>query len=165
VYYLYNIVKKINTILIEKLCVYLSLFLLALITIVVILQVFFRFVIQLPLSWSDELSRYLLIYLACFSSVIAFKKGNHICLDFFSGIYKKYPFLNKIFQITLSVAIVFFSVVMIKSGIVLCKMMAYQYSPSLKISMQYPYFSWIICSALIIFNFVEVILKTLFKFE
>ena len=42
-------------------------------TITVIIQVFFRFVIQSPLRWTEELARYLMIWLVLMASAIAMR--------------------------------------------------------------------------------------------
>ena len=48
-------------------------------TITVIIQVFFRFVIQSPLRWTEELARYLMIWLVLMASAIAMRNCSDIC--------------------------------------------------------------------------------------
>ena len=47
-------------------------------TITVIIQVFFRFVIQSPLRWTEELARYLMIWLVLMASAIAMRNRSHL---------------------------------------------------------------------------------------
>ena len=50
-------------------------------TITVIIQVFFRFVIQSPLRWTEELARYLMIWLVLMASAIAVRKRSPLQVD------------------------------------------------------------------------------------
>ena len=50
-------------------------------TITVIIQVFFRFVIQSPLRWTEELARYLMIWLVLMASAIAMGKRSRLQVD------------------------------------------------------------------------------------
>lgn len=44
-------------------------------------QVFFRYVLEAPLSWSEELSRYLFVWVAFLGSFIAARRGQHIGVE------------------------------------------------------------------------------------
>jgi TRAP-type C4-dicarboxylate transport system permease small subunit len=57
-------------------CCFLSLF-----SVVLILQVFMRFVLRDPLSWPEEFSRYLLIWTAFIGSSLAVKEARFINID------------------------------------------------------------------------------------
>ena len=45
-------------------------------------QVVFRYVLRTSLSWSEELARFLLMWLAALSAAYAFKTGSHFALRF-----------------------------------------------------------------------------------
>ena len=45
-------------------------------------QVLFRYVFQLSLAWSEELARYLFLWLAFLASAYAFKTRSHFALRF-----------------------------------------------------------------------------------
>jgi len=47
-------------------------------TVIILMQVFFRFVVYVPFPWSEEAARFLMIWMAMFGSVIAFRRGRHI---------------------------------------------------------------------------------------
>ena len=49
-------------------------------TFVVLLGVFFRYVLQLPLSWTEELSRYMMIWAASLAVSIGIKEKGHVGL-------------------------------------------------------------------------------------
>ena len=50
----------------------------ALMSIVIFLQVFFRFVVYVPFPWSEEFARYMMVWMAMLGSVIALRWGRHI---------------------------------------------------------------------------------------
>lgn len=52
-----------------------------LISALVVLQVFARYVLAAPPSWTGELTQYVFIWLAWFSSAIVFRHGQHITID------------------------------------------------------------------------------------
>ncbi len=65
-------------------------FLVAVITVVVAAGVFWRYVLNDSLSWTEEVARYLLIWLAAVGSIVAMRRRRHVAIDIipdmFSGI-------------------------------------------------------------------------------
>jgi TRAP-type C4-dicarboxylate transport system permease small subunit len=51
-------------------------------TFTILIQIFFRFVIYRPVPWSEELARYLMVWMGMLGSVIALRKGRHIGVTF-----------------------------------------------------------------------------------
>lgn len=49
----------------------------------IMLQVIFRYVIHKPLIWTEELSRYMLIWLVFSGAILLAKDGEHVRVDFF----------------------------------------------------------------------------------
>jgi len=47
------------------------------------LQVFFRYILNTPLSWSEELSRIMLVWLVFWGSAIATRRKKHLSISFF----------------------------------------------------------------------------------
>lgn len=47
-------------------------------TIIILIQIFFRFVIYRPVPWSEEAARYLMIWMGMLGSVVALNRGRHI---------------------------------------------------------------------------------------
>jgi len=52
-------------------------------------QVFFRFVLQSPLAWTDETARYAFIWMVFLGSAVAVKKKTHIRVDLLEMLIKK----------------------------------------------------------------------------
>ena len=51
--------------------------------VVVFLQVIFRYVLNLPLFWTEELARYCLVWASLLGSAVAVKRGQHIAVTIF----------------------------------------------------------------------------------
>lgn len=56
------------------------------------MQVFFRFVLQAPLAWTDETARYAFIWMVFVGSAVAVKKRTHIRVDLLEIIVKNDSF-------------------------------------------------------------------------
>jgi len=70
---------------IEKVEMFLSKAFLSVMILVVALQVFFRYVINKPLTWPEELSSFLLIWLTFLVADILLKRKGHVQVDFFTN--------------------------------------------------------------------------------
>lgn len=53
--------------------------------VVMVLQIFFRKVLNNSLSWSDEVGGYLLVWIAFFGAVTALYEGRHLNIDYFTS--------------------------------------------------------------------------------
>jgi TRAP-type C4-dicarboxylate transport system permease small subunit len=56
--------------------------LMAVLVIVVVASVFFRYVLLAPLPWSEEVGRYLMIWVGFLAASIAIQQGMHVGIDF-----------------------------------------------------------------------------------
>ncbi len=52
-------------------------------TVLVLVTVFFRYVFGIGIGWSDELARYVNVWMALFGASVAFKYGEHVGIEFF----------------------------------------------------------------------------------
>lgn len=59
-------------------------FLLIIMTLAVFAQVIFRFVLEQPLAWSEELSRYLMIWITFLGASLAIEKKAHPMIEIFA---------------------------------------------------------------------------------
>jgi len=100
-------------------------------------QVIFRIVLKHPLSWTEELSRYLFIWLSFIGGALAVLEGSHFNMDFLSIFItgKNKEYINLLVNICLAV----FSVVLVVYGWKLVFMVWSQKSPALRIPMSIPY--------------------------
>ena len=119
-------------------------------TVTVFSQVIARYVFQAPLSWSEELARFLLMWLSMLSAAYAFKTKSHFALTF---VVQKLPeSAQRIMTFCVhSVVIVFFAVLLYFSIIYVHGVDGHT-APALQISMQIPYASIVVGCALILWE-------------
>ncbi|QIA63220.1 TRAP transporter small permease subunit [Vibrio astriarenae] len=113
----------------------------AIITLVVTVtwQVFSRYVLNDPSSFTDELARYTMIWFGLFGASYLFGKNGHLAITLFVGSikqkYRKYCHL-----VIHMVSFSFIYLAMIKGGTQLIGRTMLQSSPALQIPMAYVYF-------------------------
>jgi len=123
----------------NKISVILVVFFTLAMTIIVLVQVYFRFILNNALSWPEEISRYLMIWMTFLGSGIACKSGEHIGVSFIRNkIQKKYQFF---IQFIINCCILLFLAFCIWKGILLFKFTFDQVSPAARIRMSWPYAS------------------------
>ncbi len=132
-----NIIKFKN--LLDKLILSFCSGALLLLVISVTWQVFSRYVLNDPSSFTDELARYLMIWFGLLGASYLFGKNGHLAITLFiNAINKKYQKLSYILIHFTSLS--FICLAMIKGGIHLMGRTTMQYSPALQIPMSYVYF-------------------------
>ena len=151
--------KKIKTYLdrvIEKLLI--TIF--GLMVINVIWQVITRYFSENPSSFTDELSRYLMIWLGILGAAYVTGKNEHVSIDFF---LKKISVQNrKILTLFTTLSIICFAIIALVIGggrLVYITLILQQYSPSLKIPLALVYSILPISGILIIFYKITEIPK------
>ena len=98
-----------------------SSFCLATLVVVLTLQVFYRYVLQIGLSWSEEVSRFLFIWFVYVSASYAVQMGTHIRVRFFVGLLPgRLARAVKIFSDLLWIA---FNLAVVVSGVLLVRSM------------------------------------------
>ncbi len=103
----------------------------------VLWQVFTRFILADPSSWTEELAIFLLIWVALLGAAVALNRGAHLGIDYFVGkLDKKTKIYVEIFVFFCIACFSFF--VMILGGIDLVRTLV-QTSPALGIRMGYVY--------------------------
>ena len=109
------------------------------IVLVTFAQVLFRYIFHLSLAWSEELARYLFLWLASLAAAYAFKTKSHFALRFLVDRF------GKRLQILTGTLVVFiisgFLVIFIWKAAEYTVGMANQVSPSIQMSMAVPYSS------------------------
>jgi len=55
----------------------------ALLFVAVMMQIIWRYILEIPLPWSDEAARYLLVWVSLLAVALAFRDDSHIRLDYF----------------------------------------------------------------------------------
>ncbi|MDZ7761469.1 MAG: TRAP transporter small permease [Desulfovermiculus sp.] len=112
----------------------------ALMSLIIFLQVFFRFVIYVPFPWSEECARYMMVWMAMLGSVVALRWGRHIGVRI---LVEKIPgqgydrFVVPLVQLCM----IAFLVILAKQGLNLTIFNVHQRSPAMEIPMLIPYLS------------------------
>lgn len=130
-----ELIKKI----IKNLEGYLCVAMLLVMSVVVFIQVIFRFVLKASLPWSEELSRYLLVWVTFLGGAYGVKTGAHLGIEAFKLILPKRT--RKIVEIVMLIAGIVICAITLKLGIdiVAVQLKRIQYSPAMRIPMAYAY--------------------------
>ena len=111
--------------------------LVAAMTITTLLQVIFRYVLNDPLVWSEELARYLFVWIALVGAGAAVRTGGHFGLDLF---YRKLPAAARARAAGLvSAVIAVFAATLLVQGIRETAQASLQFAPSLQVRMHWAY--------------------------
>ena len=131
----------------------------AVMTVVVFLQVLYRYVFAQSLQWSEELARYLFVWLSIFGAALALQKKGHFGLDlFYKMLSTRFQRVMK-FPVYLLMGIVIF--VILFQGIILVQKTVLQESPAMGISMAWAYASLPVGGALMAIHLIVLSLKEL----
>lgn len=112
-------------------------------------QVVFRYVLEASLSWSEELSRFLLMWLAALSTAYAMKTGAHFALHF---VVDRTPpaaqrLIGTVVAVSASVFLAVFAYQSLRFAIEVHDMLA----PATRMSMAVPYSSAFVGSTLTLY--------------
>lgn len=125
--------------------------------VVTLLQVVFRFFFK-ALSWSEELSCFLLVLASLLGAAVAFKRGSHIAVRFILDKLPRVP--QKALQTIISLLGIGFFAVVAYYGAMLMGTEASQRSPAMSLSMRWVYLMYPVTAGVIILHFVDSIVRT-----
>jgi TRAP-type C4-dicarboxylate transport system permease small subunit len=131
--------KKIRTF-VDKIVERLLIAILGIMVLNVLWQVFTRFFTDTPSSFTDELARYLMIWLGILGAAYVAGKNEHVAIDFIAKKFseKRQLFLTRFISITV-LSFAFFGMVVGGSRLVYITTKLEQFSPSLKIPLAVVY--------------------------
>lgn len=130
---------------------------LALMSIIIVLQVFFRYVLNNSLSWSEELARYLFIWMIYVGISYGVKLDKHICVDAVytfmpKGIKRGYAIVAYVLFLIFAVAIIYYGILVVGMQI-----SSGQVSPAMGLPMQYVYVAPVVGMILTVIRLVQKI--------
>ena len=136
--------KKLN-----KVLEYILAFLMIVMVVGCFWQIFTRFILNDPSSWTEELLRYALIWLTTLGVPYAYGKEQHIAIEFITNTFSKKGKLGD--KILVEIIVLLLSVfVLLVGGIMVTKNASGQLSPAMGIPMEFYYLGIPICGALMI---------------
>lgn len=142
---------------INRLEEYVCVALLVLMSVVVLTQVASRYVFAIPLSWTEELARYSLVWLTFIAGAMCIRSNSHFVIDL---LLCKLPITPRILmQVAILLSMGAFAGVMLYTGIVILPIIDMQISPALRISMGYIYLAIPIGSFLMLFHIVCALIR------
>ena len=128
-------------------------------TVVVFLQVLYRYVFAQPLQWSEELARYLFVWLSILGAALALQKKGHFGLDLFFKMLSSRS--RRFVQIPACILMGIVIFVILFEGVILVQKTALQQSPAMGISMSWAYASLPVGGALMAIHLITISLKEL----
>jgi TRAP-type C4-dicarboxylate transport system permease small subunit len=131
--------------------------LVAVMTLIVFLQVVYRYVLIQPLHWSEELARYLFIWLSILGATLGLQKRGHFGLDFF---YRMLPNQKRRFlQFLIHLLVGCVILVILIQGVKLVQATVLQNSPAMGVSMGWAYACLPVGAGLMVIHLVVIFFK------
>ena len=126
-------------------------------TVVIFLQIVFRYAFVRPLHWSEESARYLFVWLSVVGAALGVQKGGHFGLDFFNRMLsgKGRRWINLGIHLLMGIVVL----VILIQGIILVQKTSLQESPAMAISMSWAYASIPVAAGLMAVHLLTVLLK------
>lgn len=133
--------------------------LLAAMTIVIFLQIVLR-LLGLPLSWTEEIGRYMFIWLIYIGCASAIRKRKHISVELLDLFLKERG--KFVLNIISNVVFLIFAVILTYYSFFVVQRVSTQLSPAIRMPMSIPYSSVLVGSALMV---VRLIQDTIARFK
>ncbi|MCJ7856394.1 TRAP transporter small permease [Lachnospiraceae bacterium NSJ-143] len=138
---------------------------LSVMSVVIFWQVVCRYVLKASLPWSEELSRYLLVWTAFIGGAYGVRLGAHIGVEAFTLLLPKK--VQKVLAILVMIASIVLCAVICKYGfsIVQTQLAKKQLSPAMRIPMGYMYAAIPIGMILFIIRYIQDIIEAVKNFN
>jgi len=131
--------------------------LMLLMVLVTVAQVVFRFFFD-ALTWSEELSCFLLVLVSLVGSAVAFKRGSHIAVSFLSD--KLPQGARKVLATFIYITGLSFFAVVVYYGAIMMKAESGQLTPAMQISMGWIYLMYPVVGGITGLHLIDGIVKT-----
>ncbi len=130
--------------------------LLVLMSITVILQVVFRYVVKAPISWSEEVATFSFIWLSILSAALGVKYGMHFSIE---AVVKRFPMpVQRLLTVLTSLSVSGLLAILIWFGLNLVMLNNTQISPAMGMPMSIPYLSVPVgCTLMLIYLWTNVL--------
>ncbi|KYO66908.1 TRAP transporter small permease [Thermovenabulum gondwanense] len=138
---------------------YLVIVLIFAMTIVVTLQVIFRFILKASLPWSEEFARYMLVWATFLGASIGVKRGAHIGVEAFTMLLPKN--IKKYIQYFAIILCIIFCLIVFKESISIIQkqIINHQVSPAMRIPMWWAYMAIPTGMLFMAVRFLQAIIK------
>ena len=123
--------------------------LLGIMVVVIFLQIIFRFIISSPLPWSEELARYIFVWISFLGASIGVKRQRHIGIEVVTNLLPAR--FKKIIALVAHLSALGLFMIMIRWSYYLLNIVSGQLSPAMRISMLIPQSAIFISGILMLF--------------
>ncbi|HER23479.1 MAG TPA: TRAP transporter small permease [Candidatus Atribacteria bacterium] len=125
----------------------------------VAIGVFYRYILNNSLSWTEELARYLMVWFAYIGMAMAFRDESHVNVSF---LVNYFPLIYQhIIKIVSYLLVLFFLITLFTQSLSVFRIVKIQTSPSVQIPMIYPYLSVTFGALLMAIEVVYIIFKNI----
>lgn len=124
---------------------------------IIFTQVFSRTVLGDSLSWSEELGRYVFVWMTFIGASIALERGAHLGIDVVVQMLPEK--FQKLLAILMYLLILVLVIVMVKEGMTLVERTAIQKSPAMQIPMSWAYSAIPVSAVLMLVHTVSKIIS------
>jgi len=121
------------------------------ITAVTFAQVFTRYVTEDPLIWTEEVARYLFVWITLIGAAAAVRLNQHFGLDL---LRRHFPLLKKPLGLATMLAVGGFFALLLWTGIGETRQATMQMSPALQVGMQWAYLALPVGAALAVYHVI-----------
>lgn len=140
-----------------KIAAYIAAFLLACMMIILVIQVFRRRVLTNSFTWAEELIRFMEIWLVFLGASLCVRDDLHPTVTIFADLLPEC--VKKYLKIIVHICVMIVGVIMIASGIMLCKKNIAQLTPTLQISYAWVYAAIPTSGVLIVLQSVGLLIE------
>lgn len=120
-------------------------------------QILFRFVLNLPLDWTEELSKYMFVWSTMLACALYTRGRQHSTVDLLQSFLPNKP--KHALQLVVDIGCIFFYVIFITGGIALTVITMNRLTPATRIPMGLMYLSVPVSGVLMIMMTIENILQ------
>jgi len=122
--------------------------------VIVSAQVWYRFILNDPLSWSEEASRYLFVWISFMGAAAGVRYQVHLGIDLMEKILPAGSYRVAVIIVNLIIQV--FLLMIIYWGFKILGVIQFQESPSMHISMRYPYMAVPVGSIFMLINSLRI---------
>jgi TRAP-type C4-dicarboxylate transport system permease small subunit len=116
----------------------------------VFVQVIFRFFIQQPLSWSEEVARYVFVWIIWMGAAVVVKQGGHPSMDLLTKSFS--PRWQRLTEIVMALLYVATLLTVVVTGFALVYANMSQPSPAMELPMGFPYAAIPLAAVIMLLN-------------
>jgi TRAP-type C4-dicarboxylate transport system permease small subunit len=161
---MYRVIKTVNSAVVKAIN-WLMIAMMSLMTLFIFMQVIYRYVLKQPLSWSEELARYLFSAITLFGAVLLYRDNKHISMTLLRDLIKNKTAKTAV-DISAALFVLFFLAVVIRFGFPMSFMMLElnSFSPSMIwLKMGYVYLLLPVAAVFSAAAVIEVIFSMILK--